>query len=145
MPRFRKRTRKTIGRSGRQLGRTLLDDNVTLTMSQVVIIEPAEGVSGTGTVKVADADYAKIVDSQAIVKYVNVRFESGVRDVAPSAPGFVEYAFVIFDEQSGTPATPSAISSALGTNTLGQLCHTYFRGKCIWEGAFRVSRELSII
>ncbi len=137
-------TRRTIGRSARQLGRTLLTDSVTLDPAvAIIIVEPSENV-GTGATVQPDtnADFQKVVATQTLVKYVNIRFQSGLRDVAPSAPGFTEYAIILFDEQTAAPIVPASINTALGTNTLGQLCHTYFRGKCIWEGAFRVSREL---
>jgi len=123
--------------------RTLLDDNVTLTASIINIVRPTvnAGITATGDVW-ESADTQDLCSPQSVIKYINIRMESGVRDVAPSAPGFVEYAIVVFEEMSAAPTVEATISSALGTRTLGDLCKSFYRGNCIWEGAFRVSREL---
>jgi len=147
MPRYRKRiVRKTMGKEARTMSRTLLDDNTANTGSIITVVEASAVASTTGTVDVfKTSDTQKIVGPSAVIKYINIRLESGIRDVAPMAPGFVEYALVIFDEQDAVPTFDSGISSALGTNTLGELCKNRYRGNCIWEGAFALSREIPAV
>ncbi len=142
MPRSR-RKKLTLGKTGRQMSRTLLDDNVTLTVSIIAVVVPTINCSSVGTGDVFEnADTVNIVTPSAVIKYINMRLESGVRDVAPSAPGFVEYALVVFDEMTTTPTVASGISTNIGTQTLGTMARNFYRGKVLWEDAFRVSREL---
>ena len=144
MPYHRKRiTRRTLGKEPRTMTRTLLDDNVANTASIILVARPTLAASGVGTGDIwENADTINICAPQSVIKYINIRLESGLRDVAPEAPGFVEYAIVIFEENEGAPTVNSAITSNLGTRTLGDICKQLYRGNCIWDGAFAVSREI---
>ncbi len=144
MPRFRKRVvRRTMGKEPRLMSKTLLDDNVANTASIIKIMGPTQFTSVTGTGDVFEnADTKELCAANSIIKYINIRLESGVRDVAPQAPGFVEYAIVFFEKQQAEPTLDAGITANLGTQTLGDLCRNLYRGDCIWEDAFRVSREL---
>ncbi len=144
MPRFRKRiVRRTMGKEPRMMSKTLLDDNTANTVSIIKIMGPTQAVSATGVGDVFEnADTKDLCSANSLVKYLNIRLESGIRDVAPEAPGFVEYAVIFFEKQESEPTVNSLITSNIGTQTLGDLCRNLYRGDCIWEGAFRVSREL---
>lgn len=135
--------RRTMGKELRQMSKSLLDDNVTGEVSIVSIIEPTQPTSSLGTGHIFEgADTEDICSPNSIVKYINIRFESGLRDVAPSAPGFVEYGIVVQDEQAGLPTVPGDVTSSIGATPLGTILRNKFRGKCIWNGSFAVSREL---
>lgn len=123
--------------------RTLLDDNVNSEVSIIDVVKPTLAASSVGTGDVwENADTVNICAAQSIVKYINIRLESGVRDVSPAAPGFVEYAIVVFEENESGPTVNAAITAAMGTRTLGDVCKQLYRGNCIWDGAFAVSREI---
>ncbi len=125
------------------MNRTLLYDTVTLTVNATNIIEPTADVSVAGTADVFDkADTERFCAPNSLVKYVNLRFQTSLRDVAPEAPGFIEFAVVVNDEQTTAPVVTAAMSANIGTKSMGNLCRNLFRGKCIWNGAFAVSREL---
>ncbi len=125
------------------MSRTLLQDNVVDEVTIVNVIEPTVlcGTGGTGHV-FEGADTQDKCAPNSIVKYVNIRLESGLRDVAPRAPGFLEYALVFFEEQTAGPTVHASISSAIGTQTLGNICKNFYRGNCIWDGALAISKEL---
>ncbi len=132
-----------MGKESRQMSRSLLDDNVTGAVSIIVIINPTDDVSTSSTGHVFEgADTNKFCSPNSVVKYVNIRLQSGLRDVAPEAPGFVEYAVVLFDEQKTIPVVDSTITSGIGATPLGTLCRGLYRGKCIWNGSYAVSREI---
>ncbi len=112
------------------------------------VIQPTVVVSATGTSDVFEnADTKNQVSANAVVKYVNLRDQFAIRntDSAPTTdeqPGWVEYAVVVFTEQGTIPTVESAITSNIGTQTLGDLCINLYRGKCLWNGAMRISREV---
>ncbi len=143
MPRFRKRVaRRTMGKEARMMSKTLLDDNLTLAASIIKIMGPTQFVSAAGTADVFEnADTKDLCSANSVIKYINIRLQSGIRDIAPSAPGFVEYAIVLFQKEEAEPTLNAAITANLGTQTLGDLCRNLYRGDCIWEDSFPVSRE----
>ncbi len=123
--------------------RSLLQDNIVDEITVHQIIEPTvtSSTSGGGDV-FASADTEKICSPNSIVKYVNIRLQSTLRDVAPRAPGWLEYAIVVHDEQTAAPVVLASMTSAIGTQTLASIMRNLFRGKCIWNGAFAISKEL---
>ncbi len=131
-----------MGKEPVTMSRTLLQDNVVDEVTIYEIIAPTvnAGTSGTGDTQAVDT--VKKCPPNAVVKYINLRLQSGIRDIAPQAPGFLEYAIVMFEEQGAVPTVPSSMTSAIGTSTLGNICKNLYRGNCIWDGAYRVSREL---
>ncbi len=132
-----------MGKDARIMARSLIDDNTPGSVSIIFIAEPTAVNSVTGTVDIFEnADTQKICSPNSVIKYVNLRFQSGIRDVAPSSPGFVEYGIVALEEQTAAPTVPGAITAAMGTQTLGEALRNFYRGNCIWQGSFRVSKEL---
>ncbi len=120
--------------------RALLDDNVTGTASIIEVVSPTVNASTGGAADVLEnADTEKICSPNSVIKYINIRLSSGVRDISPSAPGFQQYAIVVFEEQKTIPVLDAGITSGLGTQTLGRLCKNLYRGNCIWENAFPIS------
>ena len=106
-------------------------------------VEPTSNVGAFGTSEVfTGADTQKVCSPNSVIKYINFRLESGIRDVAPAAPGFVEYAIVVLEEQSAAPTLDASITAQIGTKTLGTICKNLYRGNCLWEGAFALSREI---
>ncbi len=127
----------------RIMSKTLLDDNVTGAGSIIKILGPTIFASGIGTGDVFEnADTKDICAPNSICKYLNIRLQSAVRDVSPSAPGFGMYAVVFFEKQKAEPTLDAIITAGLGTQTLGDLCRNLYRGDCIWTGAYPVSREI---
>ncbi len=125
------------------MSRSGIDDNVVGTASILNIVEATVMAGGTGTGDpFVGADTNRKVSANSIVKYLNIRLETGVRDVAPRAPGFQEFAIVVFEEQQANPIVDAVITAGLGTQTLGDLCRNLYRGNCIWHGAYAVSKEL---
>jgi len=142
MPRHRVK-RRTMGKEPRQMSRTLLQDNVVDEVTIYNLVEPTINCSIEGNADVFEnADTEKIVSPNSIIKYLNLRLETGLRDVAPRAPGFLEFAIVVFEEQTTTPSVASTITSGIGTKTLGTMTNNLYRGNCLWNDAFRVSKEL---
>jgi len=120
-----------------------IDDNTAGTASIVNVITPTIFAGGTGLGDVFEnADTADKCAPNSIVKYVNIRLQTAIRDVAPEAPSFQEYALVVFEELQGAPTVDAIIVAGLGTQTLGDLCVNLYRGNCIWNGAYAVSREV---
>ncbi len=107
------------------------------------IYGPNKFLAATGTSPVLNvADTMSTVGPNTIIKYVNVMFETGLRDTAPAAPGFIEYAVIHIDRETGPYVIPASITGGFGTQTLGDLCRNIYRGDCIWYGSFPVSREI---
>ncbi len=143
MPGRRRIVRRTLGKEPRMMSRTLITDDITGTASLIEIVSPTINAGGVGTGDVLEnADTAKIVSPNSIIKYINIRFQSGLRDVAPRSPGFVEYAVVIFEEQQSLPTLDAIITAGMGTQTVGDLCTNLYRGNCIWQGAFAISEQV---
>ncbi len=138
--------RMTMGKESRQMSRSLLDDNVTGNVSIISIVEPTVVSTTAGTGHTFEgADTKMVCSPNSLVKYLNIRLQSAIRDVAPQAPGFVEYGVVVFDEATTTPTVPASVSSAIGTTWLGTILRNLYRGKCLWNGAFAVSREIPAV
>ncbi len=123
--------------------RTLLQDNVVDAVTILAIVKPTSNTGTSGSEHVFEgADTTNECAPNSLVKYINIRLESGLRDVAPSAPGFLEYAIIVYEQQTTEPTVPAGITSGIGTQTLGNLCKNFYRGQCIWDGAMAISREL---
>ncbi len=135
--------RATIGKDPRIMNRTLLFDTVTLTVNATNLIEPTVVASVVGTADVFEkADTERFCAPNSMVKYINLRYQTFIRNVVPEAPGFIEYAVVVNQEETTAPVVTAAMSANIGTKSIGNICRNLFRGKCIWNGAFAVSREL---
>ena len=66
--------------------KTILTDDVAGSASIHHIVRPTVNVSTAGTSDVFDlADTEVFCSPNSIVKYINIRFESGLRDVAADA------------------------------------------------------------
>lgn len=125
------------------MSRSQLQDNVVGEVTIADIIRPSIPVSGVGTGDVfATADTQRICSPNSIIKYININLETSLRDIAPEAPGFLEYAIVVFEEQESTPTVNAILTAGVGTQTLMDLCKNLFRGNCLWTNSFAVSREL---
>jgi len=125
------------------MAKTLLQDNVVDEVTIAPIIRPTINAGATGSGDVfAIADTEVFCAPNSVVKYVNIRMESMIRDVAPEAPGMLEYAIVCFEEAKVLPIVDAALTAGIGLTTLGVMCKHLYRGNCIWEGARRISREL---
>ncbi len=111
------------------------------------IVEPTAFTSATlGTQDIFEnADLEKICSPNSVIKYINVRFETGLRDTAPAAPGFIEYAMVVLEEQAGAYIIPAGITAGFSTKTIGDMARQQYRGNCIWNGSFPVSREIPMV
>lgn len=97
-----------------------------------------------GNAVLTSSDTANIVSPNSCVKYVNITCETGLRDTAPAAPGFIEYAIILRTELTGAYAIPAGFTAAFSTQTVGDIARNYYRGDCIWYGSFPVSRELPV-
>lgn len=91
----------------------------------------------TQTIK-ADASTNNILNVGDKIKYVNLKIQTGARNVTGDVPipddnGWVEWAFVIQKEVNATMATTN-----IGTQTLGDTATKQFRGNCIMTGSFPV-------
>lgn len=121
-------------------------DNLTVGVpQQTIICQPTVVASGNGTQDVfEDADTRNKVSANAIIKYMNLRLQYAIRDEpGEEESGWVEYALIVFqEEQSAFPALDPAISANIGIQTLGDLCRNLYRGKCIWNGAVRLSKQV---
>jgi len=125
------------------MSRTLLQDNVVDEVTILNIVEPTAVCGAAGTSHIFEgADTEDTCSPNSIVKYLNIRLQSGLRDIAPRAPGFLEYAVVVFEEMTAVPTVAGAITAAIGTQTLGNLCKNFYRGNCLWDGAIAISKEL---
>ncbi len=143
MPRYRKPVRRTLGKEPRRMSSSLIDDNTAGTASIIIIAQPVLDQASVGTGDVyGTADSRDRCAPNALIKYLNIRLESGVRDVSPAAPGFIEYAVVVFENSDIVPIVDARITAGLGTQTLGDLCVNLFKGHCLWNGAFAVSKEI---
>ncbi len=144
MPSHRKIVRRTMGKEARIMSRSALFDIDAGSLTHQVLVKPsvfAGALSGASNV-FNEADTEMVVSPNAIIKYINIRFETGLRDVSPAAPGFIEYAIVILDQAGATYVIPAGLTANFGTKTVGDLCRNLYRGNCIWNGSFPVSREL---
>ncbi len=136
--------RRTLGKEPRRMAKSLIQNINTNAVKVHPIIRPTVVATTSGTEDVLEnADTADLCSPNAIVKYVNLRMECGIRDVAPENAGWIEYAVVQFEEQTTDPLVPAAINS-ITTQTMGELCINLFRGKCLWNGAIGISNELPI-
>lgn len=125
------------------MSRSLLVDTVVGTLDIEGIQENTVFADELGTGDVwENADFQKKTGPNCIIKYMNIRLQSAIRDVSPSAPCWVEYAVICFENQQAIPTIDSKITAGIGTNTLGEMCKNLYRGHCIWSGAFGVSAEL---
>jgi len=144
MPFRKRRTRVTIGKDPRRMSRTNIQTLIAGTVDQVSTINSTidAGVSGSGDVY-ENADTELQCSPNEIIKYINIRVQYSVKPgTAPAAPGWIEYAVVFFNEQQNAPALDGGIQSNFGIQTVGDTCINLYRGKCIWNGAIRVSKEL---
>jgi len=73
-----------------------------------------------------------------IVKYINVRIQTGPDDATPEddTSGWLEWAIVKYKEQFRTVP-----SSQLGVSTLGDVCTKTFRGDSLLNGAIPVGGD----
>lgn len=132
-----------MGKEPRIMSRSkLVDiDAGSLILEKIIESTGLAGTGGGGHV-LEGADTKSVVSPNSCVKYVNILFETGLRDTAPAAPGFLEYAVVFRSELETTFTIPSSLTSGFGTLTVGDMCRNLYRGDCIWYGSFPVSREI---
>jgi len=137
--------RKTMGKEPRKMSRSLIVSGGTLvvdTPELLDIIRPTADVAGVGTGEVfTDADTQMVCSPNSIIKYVNLRFLVAMRSTSTNN-GWFEYAVVLTKEASTVPALSAVITAGIGTQTLSDLCNNLFRGKCLWNDAIAVSKEL---
>lgn len=120
----------------------LLDiDAGSITHESLIFATRLASSSGSSTVY-AGVDTEREVAPNAIIKYVNILFETGLRDTAPAAPGFIEYAVVFRHELEANYTIPAAFTAAFSTQTIGDIARNFYRGDCIWYGSFPISREI---
>ncbi len=104
-----------------------------------LLIEPTTVKSSTGSADVwENADSKRIVAPNAIVKNVNCTFQLNVTDTAPAEYGYLEYAFVVFEERQALPTVDALIQSGLPTQTLMDLTRNLYGGKCLFTGVVPV-------
>jgi len=141
---FRKRARRvTLGKEPRRMSRTLIQDLIAGVVDRIFVIQPTEDVSNSGTGEIFEnADTNSVVSPNAVCKYVNARFQLSSKNVSPQNAGWFEYAFIIFKEEEVAPALNTDFTSFGGTQTIGDIAVNLYRGKCIWNGAIPISKEV---
>ncbi len=146
MPYRRKIRRRTLGKDSRKMAGSRIISQVVGAVILTPVIEPTAIISTAGTQDVFEnADFNRICSPNSIVKYMNLRFQVGIKkDVLTNEHnGWVEYAVVEFQEQKvNPPPVDAGIAATIGTKTLGEMCDNLYREKCIWTGAFELSLEL---
>ncbi len=135
--------RQTMGKEPRIMSRSVLQDINAGSLAFQPIIESFTTASAAGAgLAFAQADTASEIAPNTIVKYVNIKFETGLRDTAPAAPGFMEYAVIFIDKATSAYSIPGAFTSAFSTQTVGDIARNFYRGDCIWYDSFPISREI---
>ncbi len=113
-----------------------------IAIDNIVVPTNVSTTSGSGEAFTA-ANTKTICSPNSLIKYINYRFQTGIKqDVGNARNGWIEYAIVVFDEQSTAPVVSAAMTAAIGTQTLGEIMTNLFRGKAIWNGAFEIAKEL---
>ncbi len=141
---MRHRRRQTQGMAPRKMSKTILENKIAGTVTTIDVMAPTTNTGSTGTGDVFEnADTQDAVSANAIIKYLNIRFEVCVRkDTGGTQPGWFEYAVIRLEEQESTPVINSAFTANNGTQTIGDIANNLYREKCIWNGACPVSLEV---
>ncbi len=146
MPR-RRIVRRTRGKDPRVMTGSNFTSSIDGGVINYKIVEPTRdtAASGTGT-SFATADFRSICSPNSIIKYINIRLQHSIKsDEAEFRPGWIEYGVVQFENQTGDPVTEAAITSNLGTQTLGELLRNLYRNHMIWNDAIPISVETPIV
>ncbi len=125
------------------MSKSLLFNNTGVPVTYDIVV-PTQNTGGSGTGDVFEnADTQDAVSTNAIIKYVNLHFQTVVRkDVSPANPGWLEYAVFYRMEQQTTPTINGAFTADFGTQTLGDLATNIYRDKCVWTGSIPISAEI---
>lgn len=145
MPYRRRRIRRrTIGKEPRRMSYTFIQNATVGAVKLINAVVPNEVVDQSGSSSSYDVvDTQRTVGPNSIIKYLNFRLQAGIKAATGNAEnGYIEYAVVIFDESQAAPTVDALITANIGTQTLGDMCVNLYREKCIWNGAFGISKEL---
>jgi len=126
-------------------------DPIKKSLTNVATIGPSSAITDVSLISVpgrsSDGGNVTIRDSQGInslcnvgdiIKYVNIRIQSGPTDETPEddTSGWIEWAIVKFKEGKVTVPTTN-----IGILTLGDICTKMFRGDCCLTGAMPIGGD----
>ncbi len=110
-----------------------------------VVIPTVVTGAGTGGHAFEGADFKNQCSPNSVIKYFNLTIQSAIKSSeAEFRPGWIEYAFLRFDNYTATPTVPAGLSASTGTETFPNLCKTWFRGNCVWTGTIPISVETPV-
>ncbi len=143
MPFRRKIRRVTMGKDAIKKAGTLIaqigpSTNPVTNMCIAKTDADVRVLSG-GNVSIRNSqDINEICNIGDIIKYVNIRIQTGPQDETPEddTSGWLEWAVVKYKERFEAPS-----NTLLGVETLGTVCTRAFRGDCLLTGAIPVGGD----
>lgn len=127
---------------GKSLFQTLLTNVPQITT--VIQTNTLASIDGSADV-LENVDTKDIVSPNSVVKYVNILLQSNVTDTAPAEYGYIEYAIIAYQNETATPTVPAAITSAMTTQSLMDVCRNYFRGNCLYTDVFSMPATIPAV
>lgn len=110
---------------------TVLVANHILRDTEVGARDPA---GGNDTIQLGRS-YEAECNVGDVCRYINVMLQCGPTVNANTSAGWIEYAFVTKREADADP-----VNTNLGTQTLQNVCTTYFRNECFHTGAVPIGQ-----
>ncbi len=103
-----------------------------------LIVAPVRDTNGNVVAINVEQDTSTKCNVGNIVKYINVRIQTGPDDATPEddTSGWLEWSIVKFKETSSSPPNTN-----IGTNTLGDICTKKYRGDSLLNGAIPVGGD----